>query len=374
MRLIVLGVPHTVTHPDFVGCAFTQKVLKFVKMMSGHGHDIIHIGHEDSLIHKSSDVTHISVTNNEVLRKSYGDDYVDNQSWKTRGFGGYYNVNDYAHTTFNQNAIKAIQDIKQPYDIIVSFWGMGHKAIADSLTDLIFIEGGIGNGSGFARWRVYESYTLRAAVEGINAVNYCNQDWYHTVIPNYFDPEDFQYEPYKQDYCLYLGRIGYNKGVDIAIEATQAAGQQLIIAGQGSLQDLGYNTTPDHVTVVGYADTQKRKELLANAASLFIASRYSEPLGGVMFEAWLSGTPVISPDWGAFGEFNQQGETGYRCRTFQHFVTAITDTRAGAINPGICRRYGMNYTLDAARPQYASYFSDVLDVYTNQGWYTLKNT
>jgi glycosyltransferase involved in cell wall biosynthesis len=234
------------------------------------------------------------------------------------------------------------------------------------------VEPGIGNGSGFARWRVYESYTLRAACEGINSVNYCNQDWYHTVIPNYFDLEDFTYNTVKEDYCLYLGRIGYNKGVDIAIEATEKAGQRLKIAGQGALSDLGYTKTPDHVEIVGYADENARRELLARASSLFIASRYAEPFGGVMVEAWLSGTPVISPDWAAFSEFNRQGVTGYRCRTLQHFVTAVNDTRAGAIKPYQCRTHGLDFTLNAIRPEYESYFQDLLNVYTGRGWYELQ--
>jgi glycosyltransferase involved in cell wall biosynthesis len=369
MRIHVLGLPHTQTHRDFTACAFTQKVYKFLKMMSGHGHEIFHYGHE-RIDWEYPDVTHVPVIDTITISQAYGNEYVYQQTWRELGFAHYYRVNDHAHTTFSANTIKELNKRKQPNDLVLHFWG-ATKPVADALPDMIHIEPGLGNGSGWARWRVYESYTLRAACEGINAVNYCNQDWYHSTIYNYFDPADFTYNDNKEDYVLYMGRVGYNKGVDIAIEATAYTGQELVIAGQGSLEAMGYTTVPKHVKVVGYADQSTRRQLLANAQSLFIASRYSEPFGGVMAEAWLSGTPVISPDWGAFGEFNIQNKTGYKCRTFQHFVTALNDTRAGAIKSRDCREHAQQFTLDKIRPHYESYFSDILDVYTGRGWYEM---
>lgn len=371
MRIHVLGIPHTITHPDYNGCAFTQKVRKFVKMFANTEHEIFHYGHAASLIAQAPNITHVTVTDNTTLERAYGHNYVYRQTWRDLGFAHFYSITDSAHQEFSENTIKAINIHKHANDLVLHFWGLGTKPIAEAIPDLIHIEPGIGNGSGFARWRVYESYTLRAACEGIAAVNYCNQDWYHTVIPNYFDPEDFTFNTHKQDYSLYLGRIGYNKGVDIAIEATAAAGQELIIAGQGSLSDMGYKSIPKHVTLVGYADESQRRELLANASSLFIASRYAEPFGGVMVEAWLSGTPVISPDWAAFAEYNIQNQTGYRCRTLSHFVTAINDCRAGQIDPRVCYNHGHKFTLSRIRPEYESYFQDILNIYTGKGWYTL---
>jgi glycosyltransferase involved in cell wall biosynthesis len=121
------------------------------------------------------------------------------------------------------------------------------------------------------------------------------------------------------------------------------------------------------VVEVGYADAEMRRDLMARASALFIASRYGEPFGGVQVEAWMSGTPVISPDWAAFAELNQHGVTGFRCRTFDDFVTAID--QAPTLDPAVIRSYAERFSLEAIAPEYDRYFQDVLNVYTGQGWY-----
>lgn len=372
MRIIVPAIPHTITNLDFVGCAFTQKVLKFVKMMSGRGHEIYHIGHADSKIWTAPDVHHITVINNDVLRQSYGTDYVDKQSWRTLGFARFFSNEDHAHQHFNQHAIEAIRPLITNDTVIVGFWGYGHKPIADAFPEVPFVEGGIGYLGAFSKWRIHESYAVMNALAPPEALVNCWQSWYHRVIPNYFDPEDFDYLPrdQKKDYILYLGRISDAKGVDIAIQATEAAGRRLIIAGQGTLADLNLSSTPNHVELVGYADATARRKLLSEAAGLIIASKYLEPFAGVQVEAWLSGTPVISPNYAAFAELNQHGRTGFRCNVFRDFVKACQSI--DIIPPEICRQHGEQFLLDQIAPQYEDYFRDVLDVYHREGWYTWR--
>lgn len=356
MRFHILGLPHTVTSKEFNACAYTQKVVKFGKMMTNRGHEVIHYGHEDSDLICTE---HVTVLRNEDFKKAYGD-----YDWRKNFFK--YNTEDHAYQEFYKNAIYEIHKRKLKNDFLLPFWGSGVRTICDAHKDMIVVEPGIGYAGGhWARWKVFESYAIYHAYCGLQKVGYCNQDWYDVVIPNYFDLEDFEYCEEKEDYFLFLGRVFSGKGIDIAVQVTQEIGAKLIVAGQNP-DDM---TFPPHVEYIGYADLEKRKKLMAKAKGLFIASMYVEPFGGVQIESLLSGTPTITSDWGAFVENNIQGVTGFRCRTFEDFVKAAKNI--GSISPRDCRKYGENFSLENVAPRYEKYFKDILNVYNGKGWYEL---
>ena len=96
-RLHVLAIPHTATAREYVGCAFTQKVHKFLKMMSGRGHQIYHYGHEVR-DWDYSDVEPITVTNDAILEQAYGAEYTREKKWRSRGFADYYSIDDLARS------------------------------------------------------------------------------------------------------------------------------------------------------------------------------------------------------------------------------------------------------------------------------------
>jgi glycosyltransferase involved in cell wall biosynthesis len=254
------------------------------------------------------------------------------------------------------------------------FWGGTAQSAIDGNkdNDLIVVEPGIGSGSAFAFFRCYESYPLKGAFAGVQGVSYCNPEWYGRVVPNYFDLRDFAPQTERKEYAVALGRIGRNKGLDIAIDATHRAGVRLVVAGQGGPEDVGFDKWPDHVEYIGYADLETRKRLLGEAFCSFLLSTYWEPFGGTAVESMLSGCVPICADVGAMTEYIVDGVNGFRINTMGDILRAIR------LVPTIRRdqmvRFAQeNFSLDAVRPKFERAFTDFADVANGNGWYELHD-
>ena len=360
IRLHVLAVPHTASTKEYTVCAFTQKVINFCKMYKEAGMYVMHYGHEESEVVCDE---HITVTDRALLERVYGI-----YDWKNQGLR--FNQTDEVYQTFNANCIREIEKRKQPGDIILCFFGLAQKPVCDAHPDLFECEPSIGYPSSFAKYKVYESYSVMHALQGQHCVQNAEYKFYDAAISSGFDLDEFEFREKKEDYFLMCGRMVWSKGVDIAAQVCERIGAKLILAGTTygpSDCNLGVEW-PKHVEYVGYADVEKRKKLMAGAKGLFCPTIYNEPFGYVAIEAMLSGTPVITVDWGAFTETVPHGVAGYRCRTFEQFVWAAQNI--DTISPRACRQWAEeNYNFKKIGKMYKEYFQSLQNL-TKGGWYT----
>ena len=358
MRLHVLSVPHTVVNREYLNCAFTQNVGRFCRMMKSLGHRVYFYGHERSEVECDE---HIAVMDDAALA-DYGS-LDDHQRALSRP------GDDAAlHRRFNERCIAAIGERREPRDFILCFWGVAQKPVADAFPDCLAVEPGIGYPATavFAPYRVFVSYAHMHHVYGLMGVQWAS--WYDCVIPNSFDVGEFEYREVKEDYLLYLGRIVKDKGIEIAVRVAETLGTRLVLAGPGDLEAAGQGARGDRVVHVGFADLERRKRLLRDARCLLMPTYYLEPFGCVVVEALLSGTPVITTDWGAFPEINLHGITGYRCRTFEQFVWAARNVYR--IRPAACRAWAAeNFSMERVKHMYQEYLEMLAARAREQGFY-----
>src|SRR5215213_6310588 len=359
MRIFALGLPHTVTSPRFSSCAYTMKVWNLCRMMKDRGHEVIHLGNETS--HPVCD-ENVAIASYEEWSRVYehpGTDFFDIsvETPERKEF----------HRLFADNMRRALEErIGDQHDAIIciSWGGPQHDATQPLKHRAFVVESGIGYQYPCADYRVYESYAWLHMIMGRDNLMQ-GGTWYYSVIPNAFDPEMFEYRESPDSYFLYLGRLSDDKGVAVAVDVARRAGRTLKIAGQGN-PDRFLHDAP-HVEYLGVAGVEERKELLAGAAALLCPTFYIEPFGGVAVEAQLSGTPVITTDWGAFTETVIPNVTGFRCRTMDHFEYAARNI--GQLDPAECRRWAMNYSLSSVAVMYEEYFQMLLNL-NHEGFYT----
>ena len=260
---------------------------------------------------------------------------------------------------FGSRANRELLSRYESGDAILCFYGSDHYTAVQNIPNAIVVEPSIGYRAEaiFAPYRVFTSYAQMHYFYGQRNMLH-TPSWTDAVISNAFTPSEFNYSSNKQDYLLYLGRVSGEKGIDIAIKVAEQAGRRLIIAGPGSLEPMGYSTIPIHVEMFGYADVEQRKQLLSNAAALIAPTYYIEPFGNIVVEAAMSGTPVLTTDWGGFTETVVQGRTGFRCRSREEFAQAVD--RLPEIHSWACRAWAIeNYSDTVIHNKFDQYFKRI---------------
>lgn len=368
----ILWLPHSKIHKDFCVDAFSIKVFNLCKMVKMMGYKIIAYGVEGS--NPECDEFVPCLTQEEFAS-------IYPKDWKKEGFDF---DNKEGRQIFNDRAIEAINARKreQGQDCILNSYGWLQEPITRS-TWLPTIELWIGH-----PWPIPYTYHVRESYARWNI--FLGKWWkentpsnYDTVIPNYYDLSDFQYEGEKKDYAVYVGRPNHDKGWMIAVDACQETGTKLKLAWQGqdevNAQIIAKYGNLDLCEHIGFVSIPERVKLVSEAFVCFVPSQYSEPFGGTMIESFLCGTPVISSNFGAFPENNTEVyddgivfKTGWRCSHYTEYVDALKDAK-GAIGCDYdrCRYKWEKYSIENILPKYQDYFKKIYSLCNWGGWDTI---
>jgi glycosyltransferase involved in cell wall biosynthesis len=147
-------------------------------------------------------------------------------------------------------------------------------------------------------------------------------------VYNGLDPAEYRFEPTDAGYDLFLGRLRTGKGWHWAVEGARLAGRRLVVAGAWR------PSFRSGLRFVGQVGGERKRELLAGAACLWMPALWDEPFGLTLIEAMVSGTPVLGTTRGALPEIVTP-ETGALGATLDELVALRPSL--DLIDPARCR-------------------------------------
>jgi glycosyltransferase involved in cell wall biosynthesis len=162
---------------------------------------------------------------------------------------------------------------------------------------------------------------------------------HHGVDPAMYPPGDGA-----GGYCAFLGRLAWQKGPHVAIDAAVEAGVPIRLGGAPHWEDADYfarEVRPRFVRHAGLASPlgevghAEKLDLLRGARALLFPIAWEEPFGLVMIEAMLVGTPVLAFARGSVPEVVEDGITGFVVRDAREMAARLR--RLGGFDRARCR-------------------------------------
>jgi glycosyltransferase involved in cell wall biosynthesis len=167
------------------------------------------------------------------------------------------------------------------------------------------------------------------------------------ILPNILDLQRFKFISNPKDRVVHGGRLIWNKGPDLAIEAARLAGVEIGIYGgafgdkewEENLKEL-FQKSP-HVTFHGFLQHDQVDDLF-DAKAFLLPIRQPEGFPSVVIESMASGTPVIAYKMGGTEDLIEDGINGFLVEPgdMEGLVAAIK--QIDKIDRKKCRDYVFN--------------------------------
>ncbi len=259
---------------------------------------------------------------------------------------------------FHSRVIQRIRSYMQDDDFLLLSQGVYQRDVANAVNLKLTVEPGIGYLGSFAPYRAFESSFLQNFTYG---KEHPNSDFHRSpddrVIPNYFDPKDFEFSDKTGKYLLFIGRLNPQKGTLVALRIASDLNMPIKFAGQGDISFMKNYPKAEYVGVVG---PDERKELMKNAAVTLVPTLYLEPFGGVQVESMLCGTPVVTSNHACFPEINVNGVSGYRGHTLNELTEATQ--KAMSLERSEVRKHAEQYLMDAVNEQFQTWWEHLYKI------------
>jgi glycosyltransferase involved in cell wall biosynthesis len=189
---------------------------------------------------------------------------------------------------------------------------------------------------------------------------------YAGVVYNGIDLPSHPFNPKKEDFLVYVGRISPEKRPELAVDIARWSGRPLAMivkrtepAEQSYWESVVAPRLHSAVEVLDEPPHHVKVDVLGRALAMLFPIDWPEPFGLVMTEAMACGTPVIARPLGAAPEIVEEGVTGFLRPTVEGMVDAVES--APGVAPEDCRRRVERYfSSDAMVAAYERIYRAVL--------------
>lgn len=172
------------------------------------------------------------------------------------------------------------------------------------------------------------------------------------VKPNAVPDLGYSGPEQREDFFLYIGRLSFEKGIKVLLEAAKSQTFELVIAGDGPFREEVEQVANQYtnVTYVGKLDRQAGIDMMKRAKAILVPSIWYEGLPTTILEAFSTGTPIICSDQENLEEIIGSDETGLFFKTGNS--TSLVNTILLAI------KMIDKYMHESARTKYKKKYND----------------
>lgn len=167
---------------------------------------------------------------------------------------------------------------------------------------------------------------------------------YAGVVHNGIDLSAYPFNPHKDDFLVFVGRISPEKRPEVAIDIARRTGLPLamvIKVSEPAERDYWNQIVAPRlhpgVEVFEQPPHEVKVDLIGRARAMIFPIDWPEPFGLVMPEALACGTPVIARSLGSAPEVIVDGVTGFLCRDVDEMVDAVG--ASADLEPQSCRAH-----------------------------------